>query len=804
MSSIYEIRIKDHDGETVAILTDGKDSIWRSLYFVHTENAPGQLRLELSGDNTLADEIEDDYQIEIYRSDPSIDLDKYIEWEGLVVTTNPETLDNGDSVIALYGTSYLDLVDRRWIWYPADTVYTSKNGIGETVIKSYVEENAGPSAISPPRLEESGVTSGLTVETDQARGGTWSGSRTGRNVLEVIREVALSTGLAYDVIGTGPGTFEFRVYDGQRGEDRTSNGLDPNTGMNRANNAPITFALNAGNMARPSYSRSASEEVNAVLVMGQGTGSARTVVSVSDATAQSRSPWARRETVRNGSQEATVAGLTSIGEQTIEENMIQERLSFTVLQLGSLAYGKHYSHGDLVTVKYRDIVADKKLSQVRVTVSSNAGGEEIEVEFADVLPLNLNDPRKKSVYQIQNLIRRVEIIESRDPGVGATVPDSAPISAVKVSSTANVAALSGTGSLDGVAYVANDRLLLKDQTSTDQNGLWIASTGAWQRADDTLVGGMLILVSEGTTNGNTVWMLTTNDPITPGVTLLSFSQDILPLYLTQTEANGIYSLLGHVHSAGDITSGILALARGGTGSNLSATGPGFLKQASGGAVVTVAVLGQTDIPVMTGATGIAAGQRGAVPQPVAGDNVKFLRGDATWAVPTAAVMTGATGVSGGTAGSVPAPVAGDNVKFLRGDATWSNPSGPVMTGATGALPGTQGEVPAPGATDNVKFLKGDATWATPVAVMAISQTEIDFGSSPLYSKEFSVVDGAIAGTEQIICTVSYDQPTSKVADEPIFDELKLVAKSVAGGFTLFAEGLEGRVYGAFKINYMVG
>jgi hypothetical protein len=43
----------------------------------------------------------------------------------------------------------------------------------------------------------------------------------------------------------------------------------------------------------------------------------------------------------------------------------------------------------------------------------------------------------------------------------------------------------------------------------------------------------------------------------------------------------------HVHSAADVTSGTLALARGGANADLSATGPGVLRQASAGANVTV-------------------------------------------------------------------------------------------------------------------------------------------------------------------------------------------------------------------------
>ena len=46
------------------------------------------------------------------------------------------------------------------------------------------------------------------------------------------------------------------------------------------------------------------------------------------------------------------------------------------------------------------------------------------------------------------------------------------------------------------------------------------------------------------------------------------------------------SVPAHTHAASDINSGTMALARGGTGADLSATGPGFLKQAGGGSVVT--------------------------------------------------------------------------------------------------------------------------------------------------------------------------------------------------------------------------
>lgn len=76
------------------------------------------------------------------------------------------------------------------------------------------------------------------------------------------------------------------------------------------------------------------------------------------------------------------------------------------------------------------------------------------------------------------------------------------------------------------------------------------------------------------------------------------------------------------------------------------------------------------------ASSSAAGGSGLVPAPGTGANTKFLRGDATWAVPTNTtynVFGKATAAAGGSTGLVPAPAAGDQAKYLRADGTWATP-----------------------------------------------------------------------------------------------------------------------------------
>ena len=73
----------------------------------------------------------------------------------------------------------------------------------------------------------------------------------------------------------------------------------------------------------------------------------------------------------------------------------------------------------------------------------------------------------------------------------------------RIATTANIT-LSGTQTIDGVAVVAGDRVLVKNQTNAAQNGIYVVSAGAWTRATDfdssTDIRGSITRISEGVIN----------------------------------------------------------------------------------------------------------------------------------------------------------------------------------------------------------------------------------------------------------------------------------------------------------------
>lgn len=110
----------------------------------------------------------------------------------------------------------------------------------------------------------------------------------------------------------------------------------------------------------------------------------------------------------------------------------------------------------------------------------------------------------------------------------------------RVATTADVATLVGgaPSTVDGVSVVANDRILVWQQSTGSQNGVYVVTTvgsganGTWTRAADfdnaaadAITAGVMTYVQDGTIWGGNRFTLTTTGAITVGVTTLTFTQD---------------------------------------------------------------------------------------------------------------------------------------------------------------------------------------------------------------------------------------------------------------------------------------
>lgn len=104
---------------------------------------------------------------------------------------------------------------------------------------------------------------------------------------------------------------------------------------------------------------------------------------------------------------------------------------------------------------------------------------------------------------------------------------------VRVATTANgtlSSAFANGQTVDGISLATGDRILLKDQSTGSENGIYtVNASGAPTRATDfdensEVTGGTFFFVEEGTTNADNGFVMTNDGAVTVGTTALVFTQ----------------------------------------------------------------------------------------------------------------------------------------------------------------------------------------------------------------------------------------------------------------------------------------
>jgi hypothetical protein len=235
-------------------------------------------------------------------------------------------------------------------------------------------------------------------------------------------------------------------------------------------------------------------------------------------------------------------------------------------------------------------------AQGQLTLASNTTIDAVTLTTGSITttPTNANDIANKSY------------VDSVAQGLDAKASCVA-------ATTANIT-LSGTQTIDGIALIAGDRCLVKNQTLSQNNGIYIVSASTWTRSTDmdvwAEVPNAFTFIETGTTQADTGWVTTANAGGTIGVTAMPWTQFSgagtytagTGLTLTGTQfsitntavtaaaygsassvatftvnAQGQLTLAASTPiaiAASQVTSGTLAIAQGGTNSSATPTNGG--------------------------------------------------------------------------------------------------------------------------------------------------------------------------------------------------------------------------------------
>lgn len=362
----YRVDLLTPAGVKVAEFTPaGLDGLLE-LAYTKRVNQPGLLTLVLSGDSPDLTKFQHRAQVEVWRRNSTMGLPWTRDFCGLYLGQRRES-KGVQNLFTAVCPGQMTLLSWRIVAYPAaiDNRSTFTNKPAETIMKTLVSTNIGPSATTGNGRLRDGVVSGMSVASDLARGTSLDWNCAQDNLLVTLQKLAAVGGGDFDLLKTGPQAWTFEFYPGQRGTDRS---------------ATMTFSLFFDNMGEPVYALDYSAEKTVAIVGGPGREDDR-IFEIAYGAGYDGIEH-NREVFVNASSDKTPDAREATALAALARAQAKESFTYSVLQTPASFYGVHYSLGDLVTATYGPIQTIQKV--VGVTVGLTEEGEHITVEMETV------------------------------------------------------------------------------------------------------------------------------------------------------------------------------------------------------------------------------------------------------------------------------------------------------------------------------------------------------------------------------------------------------------------------------------
>lgn len=336
MTTEYLINVLDHGGQ---LITQIQDEI-QAFHFYQFVGQPGGFTLDLPETFPLED-LPIDGIIELNRTTTGgTAMQTFMA--GIIRDQAYFPFSGDVERLRVFGAGPNEFLERRIVAFALDSAQALKTAEADDMMKEVVSENLKPGGVRD-------MGSFFTVASDDAAGPSITKGFAWRNVLNVCQDISLAseeagTQVFFDVQRTAAYQFQFRTFTGQVGSNRAADsGQDTHI-----------FSKEFGNIAHVSLERIYRDEENYIYAGGQGTGTDREIVEVSDDSRIGRSPFNRREAFQQSVQHKETAGITGEANERLARGRPREVFEADVLDAPGSIYGVDWLYGDRITAMYKN------------------------------------------------------------------------------------------------------------------------------------------------------------------------------------------------------------------------------------------------------------------------------------------------------------------------------------------------------------------------------------------------------------------------------------------------------------------
>lgn len=292
--------------------------------------------------------------------DPLWDYDGYVDWRGFYRGGYRRWLANGQEVVDLFFWHEMQLLQRAINAYKAgiDGYSTWTATEADQIMEDLVNNNFSSAAGSRITTATSKAISGSLISPF---GTVVDFSAAYRNVLAALQDLATLDRSVFTLSPTFGG-WDFQSFSLTIGTDRRDY---------------VLFDMRSENMIEASLDDQKTRSTVAI-VAGQGEASDRLATTV---TSLDRDVGTNNLEVYLDARHLTSSdALVAYGDANLADNRNRQILRFQPMQKVALAYGKHYGHGDVISVWFGGVLKTQRIRETTVQVSGGTTLVEIGTE----------------------------------------------------------------------------------------------------------------------------------------------------------------------------------------------------------------------------------------------------------------------------------------------------------------------------------------------------------------------------------------------------------------------------------------